>query len=136
VCILRSLVAFAVVNLLHLISLKLRQAGQALYVCVLKHFYERSPYWKDIREANLQGGLEQADIEENDDGDTNNLLSLKFETMDSQHLASLPLLRARITKLLKASPNHIHASQTLLPKIVSNLLIWHEPMVTNSVAGA
>lgn len=48
---------------------------------------------------------------------------MHFDPIDSRHLSSLPLVRARITKLLKASPHHLHAYQNLLVKIVSWVLV-------------
>lgn len=42
----------------------------------------------------------------------------QFQPIDARHLSSLPLVRARIVKLLKASKNNMHASNNLILAIV------------------
>ncbi|EIN13408.1 hypothetical protein PUNSTDRAFT_139959 [Punctularia strigosozonata HHB-11173 SS5] len=99
--------------------LKLRQAGQALHVCVLKYFYERSLHWKEVREANLmakEDAEEEKPVEGGEEGPTASA-SVTFDPIDTQHLASLPLIRSRIIKLLRASPNFTHIARTVLTKI-------------------
>lgn len=46
--------------------------------------------------------------------------SLDFTPIDARHLSSLPLVRARVVKLLKESTNNIHASANILIAIVGN----------------
>ncbi|KAF8973687.1 hypothetical protein BDZ97DRAFT_1900484 [Flammula alnicola] len=70
--------------------MKVRRGGVGTHFCIHKYFFER----KD------------ADIE-----DPN---SLKFTPIDARHLSSLPLVSARVIRLLKASKNHIHASNNML----------------------
>lgn len=62
---------------------------------------------------------EPGEEDDDDDGqDDDSLATVQFEPIDSRHLSSLPLIRARITKLLKNSPNGIQPATNLLPKLV------------------
>lgn len=51
--------------------------------------------------------------------------TLVFDTIDTRHLSSLPLIRARLEKLLRNSPHQMHAAQNLLVKIVSTFWMPH-----------
>ena len=58
--------------------------------------------------------------DENDEEQSN---LLKFTPIDARHLSSLPLISARVVRLLKASRNNIHASNNMLITLVS-LNLW------------
>ena len=88
-----------------------------------KHFYERSVFWKSVREEEVvENVVPQDEGDERDESQPSSKV-LQFDPIDSRHLSSLPLLRGRITKLLNHSTNHMHASQNLLITLVSCLLI-------------
>ena len=101
-------------------SVKLRRGGNSQNFCVHKYFYENSPYWKNIRteeEAGNQEGSQpvasgSGEVELEEGADEN------FTPIDSRHLTSLSLLRSRIVKLLKQSPNHMHIFEDISLKIV------------------
>lgn len=44
---------------------------------------------------------------------------VEFEPMDARHLSSLPLVRARVIKLLKASRNNLHPANNIIVTLVS-----------------
>ena len=48
------------------------------------------------------------------------LSTIQFDPIDTRHLSSLPLIRARLEKLLVNSPHKMHAAQNLLVVIVSS----------------
>jgi hypothetical protein len=48
------------------------------------------------------------------DADKTDLNQLNFTPIDARHLSSYPLISHRVTKLLRASKNHIHASKDML----------------------
>ncbi|KAL6299663.1 hypothetical protein BKA93DRAFT_741989 [Sparassis latifolia] len=96
---------------------KKRRPGVSTNFCVHKYFFEHSPIWKKIVEEEMKANESE---EEQDDDDTQmgpSSSDVEFSAIDSRHLSSLPLVRARIAKLLKNSPHHLHASQNLLLKI-------------------
>jgi oxalate---CoA ligase len=82
--------------------LKLRRGGVGTNFCIHKHFFERSPLW---RQMSLTPDGFQA--------------PLRFDPIDARHLSSLSLVQSRIVKLLKHSEFHTHPSQNLLVAIVS-----------------
>ncbi|THH21010.1 hypothetical protein EW146_g465 [Bondarzewia mesenterica] len=105
---------------------KLRQGGVGSNFCIHKYFFERSPLWKQIRDEEAQAamgggsgpsqrGEEAGDVEESASS------GIQFEPMEARHLSSLPLVRARIVKLLMSSKDQIHPSQNLLVTIVCAL---------------
>jgi transcription factor C subunit 3 len=103
---------------------KVRRGGVGTHFCIHKYFYERSSDWQAIREEETQAeeATRRGDIApEVDDEDDANSAALQFTPIDSRHLSSLPLVKARIVKLLKASQNNIHASNNLLLTLVSGL---------------
>ena len=53
-----------------------------------------------------------------EDEDIQGSQSLTFTPIDARHLSSLPLISARVVRLLKASKNHIHASNNMLITLV------------------
>lgn len=104
----------------HLRSAKVRRGGVGTHFCIHKYFYDRSPSWQAIREEEnkakeAETKVEAADVEDMDDDD----YILRFSPIDSRHLSSLPLIKARLVKLLKACQNGIHASHNLLITLVS-----------------
>ncbi|KAM5532192.1 hypothetical protein V8D89_014148 [Ganoderma adspersum] len=105
---------------------KLRQPGVSTNIAVHKYFYERSPVWqqivaeekKAVSEAQVKdedGESEEDDAEE----ETKPLTPVHFDPIDSRHLSSMPVLKSRLTKLLKACPHNMHTSNNLMLKIVS-----------------
>lgn len=94
-----------------------------------KYFFERSAVWKQVLEEEAQANApQQADAKEEPEQDADeedsaqhSLTAVHFDPIDSRHLSSLPLIRARLTKLLKNSPHYLHSYTNLLPKIVCPL---------------
>lgn len=79
--------------------------------------------WRAIRDEeieaealNLSKSIGEPDLVE--DEDVQSPQSLTFSPIDARHLSSLPLISARVVKLLKASKNHIHASNNMLITLV------------------
>ncbi|TFK30753.1 hypothetical protein FA15DRAFT_580399 [Coprinopsis marcescibilis] len=97
---------------------KVRRGGVGTHFCIHKYFYDRSPSWKAIREEESRSQEATRPKQEGDDVDDDDELSsipsLDFTQIDSRHLSSLPLVKARVIKLLKASKNSIHASNNML----------------------
>ncbi|KAF8634442.1 hypothetical protein AX15_000891 [Amanita polypyramis BW_CC] len=100
---------------------KVRRGGIGTHSCIHKYFFERNPSWKAIREEEVEAEGSQrqddkqiADIgEEPDEGAAHP----GFRPIDARHLSSLPLVRARVVKLLQASKNYIHPSNNMLVTI-------------------
>lgn len=84
-----------------------------------KHFYERSEFWKGVRdeEATEKAAAQQED-EKPDEPVVEPSESIRFDPIDSRHLSSLPLVRGRLLKLLNKCSNHMHVSQNLLVTLV------------------
>lgn len=109
--------------------MKVRRGGVGTHFCIHKYFFDRSPSWKAIRDEETRAEDTQKKTEsrktefpgEEEDGNTN-IQSLDFTPIDARHLSSLPLIRARVVKLLKASRNQMHASNNMLITLVGNLL--------------
>ncbi|KAH9912240.1 uncharacterized protein BXZ73DRAFT_107525 [Epithele typhae] len=101
---------------------KLRQPGVSGNICVHKYFYERSPVWQQVvaeeKEAVSKAQVDGGDSEEEDEADeTKPLTNVHFDPIDSRHLSSLPVLKARLMKLLKNCPHQMHTSTNLMIKI-------------------
>ncbi|KAJ8517040.1 hypothetical protein ONZ45_g5742 [Pleurotus djamor] len=101
---------------------KVRCGGVGSNLCIHKHFYNTSPRWKEVREEEAKAqdlftAAPDAQVEQNDDAGPQALEDLGFTPIDARHLSSLPLIKARVIKLLKASHNYIHASNNMLLKI-------------------
>ncbi|KAG9314611.1 hypothetical protein JVU11DRAFT_5415 [Chiua virens] len=103
--------------------IKARRGGVGNHTCIHKYFVERSPFWQQIQEEARNG---QASAQSERDGpsgtvdeaaDQDDAAQVLFDPIDSRHLSSLPLVKNRIMKLLKASRNHIHPSKNLLMTI-------------------
>ncbi|EMD41648.1 hypothetical protein CERSUDRAFT_128608, partial [Gelatoporia subvermispora B] len=104
---------------------KRRQPGSSTNIVVHKYFFERSPVWKQVleEEAEASRAEQRSNVKAEDDSDEEDGLDIgspttvQFDPIDSRHLSSLPLIKARVVKLLKNSPNNLHASQNMLVKI-------------------
>lgn len=79
--------------------------------------------WKAIRDEEFEAealklskSMGEPDLVENED--VQGSQSLSFTPIDARHLSSLPLISARVIRLLKASKNHIHASNNMLITLV------------------
>jgi transcription factor C subunit 3 len=99
------------------------------HFCIHKYFFDRSPSWKAIREEELRAddtdnASQEPTIEPDDDEDrVTDPKSLEFTSIDARHLSSLPLIRARVVKLLKASRNQMHAANNMLLTLVRNTVV-------------
>lgn len=58
--------------------------------------------------------MKEPQDEPEEDDELNAIPNLDFTPIDSRHLSSLPLVKARVVRLLKASKNNIHASNNML----------------------
>jgi hypothetical protein len=93
---------------------------------------ERSAFWQQIQQEEAKddepivvGEGHCQDATPVEDGTLSAAsLELDFEPVDSRHLSSLPLIKNRIVKLLKASQNNIHASNNLIITIVGHVELW------------
>jgi hypothetical protein len=103
-------------------SLKVRRGGVGSHFCIHKYFYERSPLWQQIRAEEIKATEGDTHSPSSPDMPTNTpMTSMKFDPMDARHLSSLPLVRARIIKLLKGSRNHMHPCNNILLTLVFDL---------------
>jgi hypothetical protein len=69
----------------------------------------------------MENGIEIGQVEPShllEDLQSSSSAQVHFEPMDSRHLASLPLIRSRVMKLLKSSKNNMHESTNMLLTIV------------------
>ncbi|KAH7883860.1 hypothetical protein F5I97DRAFT_1606658 [Phlebopus sp. FC_14] len=100
--------------------IKLRRGGVGNHTCIHRYFVESSPFWQQIQEEEAQDDEEVVITGENIPSDTLDQVGSPqavFDPIDSRHLSSLPLVKNRIIKLLKASKNYMHASNNLLMTI-------------------
>ncbi|KAF9056480.1 hypothetical protein BJ165DRAFT_1433822 [Panaeolus papilionaceus] len=99
---------------------KVRRGGVGTHFCIHKYFFERNASWKAIRdeeieaEESLQSQRQLEDEEKDEEDGLSHHEHLNFTPIDARHLSSLPLISSRVIKLLKASKNHIHASNNML----------------------
>ncbi|KAI0662526.1 hypothetical protein C8Q70DRAFT_908850 [Cubamyces menziesii] len=104
---------------------KLRRPGVSTNLCVHKYFYDRSPIWQQVAEEEKKAvSEEQMEEQENalsdeevDEEETKPFEPVHFDPIDSRHLSSMPLLKARLTKLLKNCPHYMHTSSNIMLKI-------------------
>nr|GAT43664.1 predicted protein [Mycena chlorophos] len=102
---------------------KVRRGGVGTHFCIHKYFFERSELWREIREEESRATAaleaeEVADVPEEDgEQPAAPKVDLDFTPIDARHISSLPLLKARVIKLLKASKNQMHASNNMLVAI-------------------
>jgi hypothetical protein len=102
---------------------KVRRGGFGTNFCIHRYFFDRSPTWKAIRDEESQadtvgGPTHTPDDELRTAGDCRQEVNVNFTPIDSRHLSSLPLIRGRIIKLLKACKNHTHTAAGLLWDLV------------------
>ncbi|KAI8995421.1 hypothetical protein BD414DRAFT_410090 [Trametes punicea] len=108
---------------------KLRRPGISTNLCVHRYFYERSPIWQQVAEEEKKavseeqaqdqdGGAGASDDEiDHDQDETKPFEPVHFDPIDSRHLSSMPLLKSRLTKLLKHCPHYMHTSSNIMLKI-------------------
>ncbi|KAG2057154.1 hypothetical protein BDR06DRAFT_952287 [Suillus hirtellus] len=101
--------------------IKARRGGVGNHSCIHRYFVERSAFWQQIQQEEAKddepiviGECYPQDATPVEDGTPFAASELDFEPVDARHLSSLPLIKNRIVKLLKASPNNIHASNNLI----------------------
>jgi oxalate---CoA ligase len=119
---------------------KVRRGGVGTHFCIHKYFFSRNLSWKAIRDEEIEAEalklskpMGEPDLVE--DEDTQDLQPLTFTPIDARHLSSLPLISARVVRLLKASKNHIHASNNMLITLVrcSSFLIISNLIISSGV---
>jgi transcription factor C subunit 3 len=96
------------------------------HFCIHKYLYERNPLWQQIRDEELQADQDfekisrkrQSESEDEHGEEDDEPSAVDFEPIDARHLSSLPLVRARVIKLLKGSKNHMHVCNNMLLTIV------------------
>ncbi|KAL0071703.1 hypothetical protein AAF712_000625 [Marasmius tenuissimus] len=98
---------------------KRRHGGVGTHFVIHRYIFERSPSWKAIREEEqkaeqLQAQASEPKVEAEEEEQSEAVNSLDFPPLDARHLSSLPLVRARVVKLLKASKNNMHVSNNML----------------------
>ncbi|KDR85305.1 hypothetical protein GALMADRAFT_52101 [Galerina marginata CBS 339.88] len=98
---------------------KVRRGGVGTHFCIHKYFFERSSSWKAIRDEEtqaetLQVKKQSCEIGSGEEDDLEDSKVLEFTPIDARHLSSLPLISARVIRLLKASKNRIHTSNNML----------------------
>jgi transcription factor C subunit 3 len=109
-------------------SVKVRRGGVGSHFCIHKYFFDRSESWKAIRDEEMRAAAEveapsrasratSATAGQEEDGPPE-IPGLHFTPIDARHLSSMPLVKARIIKLLKASKNLMHASNNMLVALV------------------
>lgn len=106
-----------------ILSVKVPKPGVGTNFAIHRYFFEKSPHWKAIREEENKAEEEdnvprQMDEEFLDEETTSERPALGFTPIDARHLSSLPLVKARVVKLLKASKNNIHESNNMLITLV------------------
>ncbi|KAF9073871.1 hypothetical protein BDP27DRAFT_1318300 [Rhodocollybia butyracea] len=103
---------------------KVRRGGVGTHFVIHRYFFERNAHWRAIRDEELRAELESRTVESSlieaqnqEEEESADVASLGFTPIDARHLSSLPLVRGRVVKLLKASTNHIHVSNNMLVTI-------------------
>jgi oxalate---CoA ligase len=101
---------------------KKKKSGVGTNFVIHKYFYERDSSWQQIRNEEAQAnGTPSAELQVPDDSqihEGDSKVTISFDPIDTRHLSSLPLVRGRLVKLLKASQNNIHSSTNMLVAIV------------------
>ncbi|KAJ3864146.1 hypothetical protein EV359DRAFT_41641 [Lentinula novae-zelandiae] len=98
---------------------KVRRGGVGTHFVIHRYFFDRSPSWKAIRDEEVRAEVisrstDVPTVEGQEDEETTDVSPLGFTPIDSRHLSSLPLVRGRIVKLLKASTNNMHVSNNMI----------------------
>lgn len=74
---------------------------------------------EEMQAENLQVKIQHPEVDfTREDFDVEDPNSLNFTPIDARHLSSLPLISGRVIRLLKASKNHMHASNNMLITLV------------------
>ncbi len=124
---------------LFLLREKRKKSGVGSNFCIHKYFFERSHTWQTVlaeeAEANAIDAL-KAELDEDvgleDDASAGpSTLGISFEPIDTRHLSSTPLVRARVVKLLKSSPHNMHTMHNLLTTIVGGGYFHRRSVLTS-----
>ena len=102
-------------------SVKLKKPGVGTNFCMHKYFFDKSEAWKAViaeEEATAAPAGDEADDDAEDGGDPT-FGRIHFDPIDVRHLSRISLVKARLGKLLKNSPNYTHKTLNLLVTIVS-----------------
>ncbi|KAJ7596727.1 hypothetical protein C8J56DRAFT_295687 [Mycena floridula] len=104
------------------LAVKVRRGGMGTHIIIHRYFFDRSPAWKEIRdeETKAEDVISKKEPQEDEEQPSSEAFvvePLQFTRIDVRHLSSLPLLRGRIIRLLKASRNQLHPSHDILLKI-------------------
>ncbi|KAG7098926.1 hypothetical protein E1B28_000821 [Marasmius oreades] len=99
--------------------IKRRRGGVGTHYVIHRYIYDRSPSWKAIRDEERKAELQLASsefsgIDDEEEEQPEPVISPDFSPLDARHLSSLPLVRARVVKLLKASKNYMHVSTNMI----------------------
>jgi len=107
---------------------KVPKPGIGTNFVIHRYFFDKNPHWKAIREE--ENKAEEEDkiaceiiAEPLEEESMTEKPALDFTPIDARHLSSLPLVRSRVAKLLKASKNYIHESNNMLITIVRGHLL-------------
>jgi hypothetical protein len=108
-------------------SVKKKKSGVGTNFVIHKYFYERDVSWQQIRSEEAQAEetpeAEHSPMPDGPDGnEADSKAAVSFDPIDARHLSSLPLVRGRLVKLLKASQNNMHTSSNILYAIVCIVL--------------
>ncbi|KAF9455017.1 hypothetical protein P691DRAFT_691292 [Macrolepiota fuliginosa MF-IS2] len=98
---------------------KVPKPGVGTNFAIHRYFFDKSPHWKAIREEEHKAEeedkiLRQPNEEPLEEEAMGEKPTLDFTPIDARHLSSLPLVKSRVVKLLKASKNYIHESNNML----------------------
>ncbi|KAJ6519412.1 hypothetical protein C8R45DRAFT_1066116 [Mycena sanguinolenta] len=103
---------------------KVRRGGVGTHFCIHKYFFDRSEFWKGIRDEETRATADvgtpssapipTTSVPPFEEDPPPEHPDLDFPPIDARHLSSQPLVKARIIKLLKASKNLMHASHNML----------------------
>ena len=109
--------------------MKRKKSGLGTNFVIHKYFYERDLSWQQIRDEEAEAE-EEEDLSDGEQGgnepretDASQKVVQSFDPIDTRHMSSLPLIRSRVIKLLKASHNNLHTSQNMLTAIVRHSYI-------------
>jgi transcription factor C subunit 3 len=109
---------------------KVPKPGVGTNFAIHRYFFEKNPHWKAIREEEHKAEEEdkvtrEINEESLEEESTAERPALDFTPIDARHLSSLPLVKSRVVRLLKASKNYIHESNNMLITIVCQPLLLH-----------
>ncbi|KAJ7593112.1 hypothetical protein C8J56DRAFT_1013301 [Mycena floridula] len=98
---------------------KVRRGGIGSNIIIHRYFFDRSPDWKELREetTKAEGEMLKAEPDNDEEEPSESFVDVRplgFTPIDVRHLSSVPLLRGRIIRLLKASRNQMHPTYNLL----------------------